>query len=125
MRKAVTDFTNIAHTNTWDSSAKIGRPFFSLPTQLEMPASKISESFRYATGWTPLLKLRAVFQETGCTIWGKYEFLNPEGSVKDRFAVYMLRKAEEADRLSLSPLFDFLLFAFVFSNGEIAAFLVD
>ena len=35
-------------------------------------------------GNTPLIKLRAASEITGCNIYGKAEFLNPGGSVKDR-----------------------------------------
>jgi cysteine synthase A len=39
-----------------------------------------------AIGNTPLIKLRRASEETGCTILGKAEFMNPGGSVKDRAA---------------------------------------
>jgi cysteine synthase A len=39
-----------------------------------------------AIGRTPLIKLRAASEATGCTILGKAEFMNPGGSVKDRAA---------------------------------------
>ena len=38
-------------------------------------------------GNTPLIKLRAASEITGCNIYGKAEFLNPGGSVKDRAAL--------------------------------------
>jgi cysteine synthase A len=44
-------------------------------------------------GNTPLLKLRRVSEETGCTILGKAEFLNPGQSVKDRAALYIIKDA--------------------------------
>ena len=37
-----------------------------------------------AIGNTPLIKLKRASEETGCTILGKAEFMNPGGSVKDR-----------------------------------------
>ncbi len=46
-----------------------------------------------AIGNTPLLKLRRASEETGCTILGKCEFLNPGQSVKDRAALYIIRDA--------------------------------
>jgi len=46
-------------------------------------------------GNTPLVKLRRVSEETGCTILGKAEFMNPGGSVKDRAALYIIRDAEK------------------------------
>jgi cysteine synthase len=39
-----------------------------------------------AIGNTPLLRLANVSAETGCEIYGKAEFMNPGGSVKDRAA---------------------------------------
>ena len=45
-------------------------------------------------GNTPLVKLRAASEATGCTIYGKAEFLNPGQSVKDRAALYIIRDAE-------------------------------
>src|SRR6056300_1436758 len=48
-----------------------------------------------AVGNTPLIKLRHVSEETGCTILGKAEFLNPGQSVKDRAALFIIRDAIE------------------------------
>ncbi len=39
-----------------------------------------------AIGKTPLIKLQQASKLTGCTIYGKAEFMNPGGSVKDRAA---------------------------------------
>jgi len=46
-------------------------------------------------GNTPLLTLKGPSQETGCTILGKAEFLNPGGSVKDRAALGIIEDAEK------------------------------
>ena len=53
-----------------------------------------------AVGNTPLIKLRRVSEETGCTILGKAEFLNPGQSVKDRAALYIIRDAIERGTLN-------------------------
>ena len=45
-------------------------------------------------GGTPLIHLRRASEETGCTILGKAEFLNPGGSVKDRAALAIVQDAE-------------------------------
>ena len=45
-------------------------------------------------GNTPLIKLRKASEETGCTILGKCEFMNPGQSVKDRTARQMILEAE-------------------------------
>ena len=52
-----------------------------------------------AIGNTPLIKLRRVSEETGCTILGKAEFLNPGQSVKDRAALFIIRDAIERGTL--------------------------
>jgi len=46
-----------------------------------------------AVGRTPLIKLRRASEETGCTILGKAEFMNPGQSVKDRAALYIIHDA--------------------------------
>ena len=47
-----------------------------------------------AIGNTPLIKLKKASEETGCTILGKAEFMNPGQSVKDRAALFIIRDAE-------------------------------
>jgi cysteine synthase A len=44
-------------------------------------------------GQTPLIRLQRASEETGCTILGKAEFLNPGGSVKDRAGLAIVRHA--------------------------------
>jgi cysteine synthase A len=48
-----------------------------------------------AIGRTPLIRLKATSALTGCEIYGKAEFLNPGGSVKDRAALFIIKDAEE------------------------------
>ena len=50
-------------------------------------------------GNTPLILLRKVSEMTGCEIYGKCEFLNPGGSVKDRTALGIIKAAESAGQL--------------------------
>ncbi|CAN7342619.1 cysteine synthase A [Rhizobium sp. LjRoot254] len=52
-----------------------------------------------AIGNTPLIKLNRASELTGCTIYGKAEFMNPGQSVKDRAALYIIRDAEKRGRL--------------------------
>ena len=47
-----------------------------------------------AIGGTPLILLRRASQATGCRIYGKAEFMNPGGSVKDRAAAAIIDAAE-------------------------------
>ena len=52
-----------------------------------------------SVGNTPLIKLRAASEATGCTILGKAEFMNPGQSVKDRAALFMIRDAIASGQL--------------------------
>ena len=54
-----------------------------------------------AIGNTPLIKLKRASEQTGCTILGKAEFMNPGQSVKDRAGKWMILEAEK--RLELKP----------------------
>ena len=60
---------------------------------------EILNGFVESVGRTPLIRLRQASDETGCEIYGKAEFLNPGGSVKDRAALFMIKDAEERDNL--------------------------
>lgn len=52
-----------------------------------------------AIGNTPLIRLKKVSEQTGCTILGKAEFMNPGQSVKDRAALYIIKDAEKRGTL--------------------------
>ena len=56
-----------------------------------MPALAASQTILDAIGNTPLLQLEG--------IWVKCEFLNPSGSVKARFAKYVIEQAEKSGQL--------------------------
>ena len=51
--------------------------------------------FLAAIGNTPLIRLRGASEATGCDIYGKAEFMNPGGSVKDRAARGIVTDAEQ------------------------------
>ncbi|HEU0070363.1 MAG TPA: cysteine synthase A [Alphaproteobacteria bacterium] len=55
----------------------------------------IRNGFLGTIGKTPLIRLRKASDDTGCEIYGKAEFLNPGGSVKDRAALFIIRDAEK------------------------------
>jgi len=59
----------------------------------------IQQGFAGAVGNTPLVRLRAMSEETGCEILGKAEFMNPGGSVKDRAARAIVADAERRGEL--------------------------
>ena len=57
-------------------------------------------NFTESIGNTPLIKLKAASEVTGCHIYGKAEFLNPGGSVKDRAALALIKDAQEKKLIS-------------------------
>ncbi len=64
------------------------------------PAAGIAPDIIALIGNTPLLTLKGPSAETGCTIVGKAEFLNPGGSVKDRTALGIIEDAESRGQLA-------------------------
>ena len=58
------------------------------------------DNFIAGIGNTPLIKLRGPSELTGCNIYGKAEYLNAGGSVKDRAALALIRDAEEKKLIS-------------------------
>src|SRR5580692_6415906 len=60
---------------------------------------RVAQDFVDAIGRTPLIRLRRASEETGCEIFGKAEFMNPGGSVKDRAARAIVLDAERRGEL--------------------------
>ena len=48
-----------------------------------------------AVGKTALIKIKSLSEITGCEIYGKAEYLNPGGSIKDRAALGIIEQAEK------------------------------
>ena len=59
----------------------------------------VRSDFNDSIGNTPLIRLRAASDATGCEIYGKAEFLNPGGSIKDRAALAIIEDAEKKGTL--------------------------
>lgn len=55
----------------------------------------VASDLAAAIGNTPLIRLKAASEATGCEILGKAEFMNPGQSVKDRAALFIIRDAVE------------------------------
>ena len=60
-------------------------------TRLAPPAGSVWDN----VGNTPLIRIKSLSDATGCEIYGKAEFLNPGGSVKDRAAKGIILDAEQ------------------------------
>lgn len=56
---------------------------------------RIAKDLEQAIGYTPLIRLKAASEATGCEILGKAEFMNPGQSVKDRAALFIIKDAVE------------------------------
>jgi len=64
-----------------------------------MPRPRIAENITELVGQTPLLHFHRIVPAGAADVFAKLEYLNPGGSVKDRAAIGIIRKAEEQGRL--------------------------
>ena len=62
----------------------------------------IANNITELIGNTPLVKLNTPSKLTGTTILGKCEFMNPTSSVKDRIGFNMIKRAQEAGKITSS-----------------------
>src|SRR5574337_1451008 len=56
---------------------------------------RVADDITQLVGETPMLRLRRVVPAGAAEVYGKLEYLNPGGSVKDSAAIGMIRRAEE------------------------------
>tara|TARA_B100000683_G_scaffold262247_1_gene289087 strand:+ start:83 stop:1081 length:999 start_codon:yes stop_codon:yes gene_type:complete len=59
----------------------------------------VKNNFAETIGNTPLIKLKLASEISGCNIYGKCEFLNPGGSVKDRPARQIILDALKSKKI--------------------------
>jgi cysteine synthase B len=69
-----------------------------------MVLASLPESSAFTVGNTPLLKLNRISRNNN--LFGKAEFLNPTGSVKDRAAANMLKRALEDEVIAGKEILD-------------------
>jgi cysteine synthase len=60
---------------------------------------RVADDITQLVGETPLLQLKKMVPAGGAELYAKLEYLNPGGSIKDRAAIGMIRRAEEQGRL--------------------------
>lgn len=65
---------------------------------------KIAANITELIGNTPLVRLNALSAQSGATILGKCEFMNPTSSVKDRIGHNMIKTAMEAGKINADTL---------------------
>jgi cysteine synthase A len=56
---------------------------------------RVADDITKLVGETPMLRLRHITPRGAAEVYAKLEYLNPGGSVKDRAAIGMIRRAEE------------------------------
>jgi cysteine synthase A len=56
---------------------------------------RIAENITDLVGDTPMLRLRRLVPDGAAEVFAKLEYLNPGGSIKDRAAIGMIKRAEE------------------------------
>ena len=59
----------------------------------------LKNNFTDCIGNTPIVKLKIASELSGCNIYGKCEFLNPGGSVKDRPALQIIKDGLEQKKI--------------------------
>jgi cysteine synthase A len=62
---------------------------------IESSLLRVADDITQLVGQTPLLKLKRLVPSDSAAVYAKLEYLNPGGSVKDRAAVGIIRRAEE------------------------------
>ncbi len=61
--------------------------------------NSLKNNFAECIGNTPIIKLKIASEISGCEIYGKCEFLNPGGSVKDRPALQIIQDAIDEKKI--------------------------
>jgi len=65
------------------------------PKTIEGTRLRVADDITQLVGETPLLQLKRLVPPGSAEIYAKLEYLNPGGSVKDRAAIGIIRRAEE------------------------------
>jgi cysteine synthase A len=65
----------------------------------QTPTCLVTSGVLDSIGHTPMIRLKHASVATGCNVYGKAEFLNPGGSIKDRIARYIILEAERRGEL--------------------------
>jgi cysteine synthase A len=66
---------------------------------LEETRLRVSDDITALVGETPLLQLKKIVAPGSAEVFAKLEYLNPGGSVKDRAAIGIIKRAEESGQL--------------------------
>jgi cysteine synthase A len=64
-----------------------------------MSRLRVADDITQLVGETPMLQLKRLVPEGSADVYAKLEYLNPGGSVKDRAAIGIIRRAEQEGKL--------------------------
>jgi cysteine synthase A len=64
-------------------------------TIIERSRPQVADDITQLVGETPILKLKRIVPAGSAQVYAKLEYLNPGGSVKDRAAIGIIRRAED------------------------------
>src|SRR5579862_2382798 len=78
-----------------DASAPRLVPCKVLTKAIDRTHLRVSDDITKLVGQTPILQLKKLVPPGSADVFAKLEYLNPGGSVKDRAAIGMIKKAEE------------------------------
>jgi len=65
-----------------------------------MSRLRVADDITELVGETPMLQLKRLVPAGSADVFAKLEYLNPGGSVKDRAAIGIIRRAEQQGQLS-------------------------
>jgi cysteine synthase len=65
-----------------------------------MSRLRVADDITQLVGETPILKMKRLVPAGSADVFAKLEYLNPGGSVKDRAAIGIIRKAEQEGKLT-------------------------
>ena len=65
----------------------------------EMSRLRVAEDITHLVGGTPMLQLKRLVPAGSAEVFAKLEYLNPGGSLKDRAAIGIIRRAEREGKL--------------------------
>ncbi len=66
----------------------------------EMSRLRVADDITQLVGETPMLRLKRLVPAGSADVFAKLEYLNPGGSVKDRAAIGIIRRAEQQGQLA-------------------------
>src|SRR4051794_16067801 len=65
----------------------------------EMSRLRVADDITQLVGETPMLQLKRLVPRGSADVFAKLEYLNPGGSVKDRAAIGIIKRAEQEGKL--------------------------